>query len=210
MQRRVDVADEERREKASKRYETCLKRGDSKADILSREAWIACEIVKLGWRAENSAIAASWGNLEKAIREAIEHYFGHLLPQLKIDMRELIALGRLDARDGPGARADAVPEVDGVGRVEVVMAGDTHYFEYYQEHCEADGATRTMYHFVNGGGGAPGAAGAARGRRPAGGSAGGRAASISPSSPASAMASAVMRARRSSSSRSARSPPPGT
>jgi uncharacterized membrane protein HdeD (DUF308 family) len=39
-------------------------------------------------------------------------------------------------------------------QVEVVMAGDTHYFEYYQETYEADGAPRTMYHFVNGGGGA--------------------------------------------------------
>lgn len=34
------------------------------------------------------------------------------------------------------------------------MAGDTHYFEYYQETYQADGATRTMHHFVNGGGGA--------------------------------------------------------
>jgi uncharacterized membrane protein HdeD (DUF308 family) len=38
--------------------------------------------------------------------------------------------------------------------VEVVMAGDTHYFEHYQEPYEAGGATSTMYHFVNGGGGA--------------------------------------------------------
>jgi hypothetical protein len=34
------------------------------------------------------------------------------------------------------------------------MAGDTHYFEHYQEPYEAAGAARTMYHFVNGGGGA--------------------------------------------------------
>jgi uncharacterized membrane protein HdeD (DUF308 family) len=47
-------------------------------------------------------------------------------------------------------------------QVEVVMAGDTHYFECYEEHYEASGvgaapqdaATRTMHHFVNGGGGA--------------------------------------------------------
>jgi uncharacterized membrane protein HdeD (DUF308 family) len=39
-------------------------------------------------------------------------------------------------------------------RVEVVMAGDTHYLEYYQEPYTAKGATRTMHHFVNGGGGA--------------------------------------------------------
>ncbi len=39
-------------------------------------------------------------------------------------------------------------------QVEVVMAGDTHYFEHYRENYEAEGRTRTMYHFVNGGGGA--------------------------------------------------------
>jgi uncharacterized membrane protein HdeD (DUF308 family) len=39
-------------------------------------------------------------------------------------------------------------------QVAVVMAGDTHYFEHYQERYEADGTTRTMLHFVNGGGGA--------------------------------------------------------
>jgi hypothetical protein len=38
--------------------------------------------------------------------------------------------------------------------VEVVMAGDTHYFEHYREIYQADGKARTMYHFVNGGGGA--------------------------------------------------------
>jgi hypothetical protein len=34
------------------------------------------------------------------------------------------------------------------------MAGDTHYFEHYRETYESDAGTRTMYHFVNGGGGA--------------------------------------------------------
>jgi uncharacterized membrane protein HdeD (DUF308 family) len=39
-------------------------------------------------------------------------------------------------------------------QVPLVMAGDTHYFEYYQEPYETEGMRRTMYHFVNGGGGA--------------------------------------------------------
>jgi uncharacterized membrane protein HdeD (DUF308 family) len=39
-------------------------------------------------------------------------------------------------------------------QVEVVMAGDMHDFEYYQETYNAAGKTRTMEHFVNGGGGA--------------------------------------------------------
>jgi hypothetical protein len=34
------------------------------------------------------------------------------------------------------------------------MAGDKHYFECYEEPYEANGATHTMHHFVNGGGGA--------------------------------------------------------
>jgi hypothetical protein len=38
--------------------------------------------------------------------------------------------------------------------VEVVMAGDTHYFEYYVEKYSAGKETRSMLHFVNGGGGA--------------------------------------------------------
>jgi uncharacterized membrane protein HdeD (DUF308 family) len=39
-------------------------------------------------------------------------------------------------------------------QVQIVMAGDTHYFEHYQEPYDEAGETRTMYHFVNGGGGA--------------------------------------------------------
>jgi uncharacterized membrane protein HdeD (DUF308 family) len=39
-------------------------------------------------------------------------------------------------------------------QVEVVMAGDMHYFEHYQETYTVKGKTCTMHHFVNGGGGA--------------------------------------------------------
>jgi uncharacterized membrane protein HdeD (DUF308 family)/3',5'-cyclic AMP phosphodiesterase CpdA len=38
--------------------------------------------------------------------------------------------------------------------VPVIMAGDMHYFEHYQETYAAKDKTRTMHHFVNGGGGA--------------------------------------------------------
>lgn len=68
-----ETADEERRDKAVRRYESCLKRGDAKTDVLLREAWIACELIKVGWRAANPAIAASWRLLEAAIREAIQN-----------------------------------------------------------------------------------------------------------------------------------------
>ena len=39
-------------------------------------------------------------------------------------------------------------------RVPVVMAGDTHDFEYYRERYDAPEGSRVMHHFVNGGGGA--------------------------------------------------------
>jgi uncharacterized membrane protein HdeD (DUF308 family) len=58
---------------------------------------------------------------------------------------------RLGAETAPFA---AIHQLLREHQVEVVMAGDTHYFECYQEPYEANGATRTMYHFVNGGGGA--------------------------------------------------------
>lgn len=67
------AADEERREKAMKRFESCLKRGSEKTDLLSKEAWIACEIIKHGWRASNSAIAQSWKDLETAMRNAVQN-----------------------------------------------------------------------------------------------------------------------------------------
>lgn len=66
-----DVANEERRECAVKRYERCLKRNEAKTGILSREAWIACEIIKLGWRSIHPGIVSAWRTLEDAAREAI-------------------------------------------------------------------------------------------------------------------------------------------
>lgn len=69
----IDQADEERIEKASKRYEGQAKRGLSGTSILSREAWIACEVVKLGWRAQNAAIAKGWRDVESAVRNAVSN-----------------------------------------------------------------------------------------------------------------------------------------
>jgi hypothetical protein len=58
---------------------------------------------------------------------------------------------RLGARIAPFA---AIHRLLREHQVEVVMAGDTHDFECYREEYEAGGSTQTMYHFVNGGGGA--------------------------------------------------------
>lgn len=65
-------ATEEVRARAVKRYAKELKAGKSRTDVLSREAWIACEIIKVGWRATNPAIAAAWKTCEAAIREAVQ------------------------------------------------------------------------------------------------------------------------------------------
>lgn len=67
-------ADEEIREKVSKRFERCLKAKDKqKADLLSKNAWLACDIIKLGWRASNANIVAAWASLEDAMRDAIRN-----------------------------------------------------------------------------------------------------------------------------------------
>lgn len=66
------AADEERQHKALMRYEGCLARGREKTNELSKEAWLACELIKVGWRATNPAITAGWRLREDAMREAIE------------------------------------------------------------------------------------------------------------------------------------------
>ena len=68
-----ETADEERRAKAVKRHESVLKRGKEGSTVLSRNAWVACEIIKTGWRAANPAIAAAWHAIEDAAREAIRN-----------------------------------------------------------------------------------------------------------------------------------------
>lgn len=87
-----EVASEERREKAVKRYEANLKRAKEKTDVLSREAWIACELIKVGWRATNPAIAAGWRAREEAVREAIRNP-GQTFKALKFSYR--VVLGYL-------------------------------------------------------------------------------------------------------------------
>lgn len=90
-----EAADDERRERASKRYERELKAGKSRTDVMSREAWIACEIVKLGWRETNPMISAAWPECEGAIREAIQRP-GTVVRALKCDY--VVKLGFLWCR----------------------------------------------------------------------------------------------------------------
>ncbi len=58
---------------------------------------------------------------------------------------------RLEGKEAPFAALHQLLREHGV---EVVLAGDTHYFECYRESYEAGGAKRLMHHVVNGGGGA--------------------------------------------------------
>ncbi|MDI1263897.1 MAG: hypothetical protein PS018_11630 [bacterium] len=67
-----EVATEDRRAAAEKRYEQCVARGDPVTGLLTRRAWIAGELIKVGWRATHPAICTAWKLLETAIREAIE------------------------------------------------------------------------------------------------------------------------------------------
>jgi len=56
-----------------------------------------------------------------------------------------------------GVKEEIFAKIHGLLReheVELVMAGDTHDFEYYREQYESHGKIQAMHHFVNGGGGA--------------------------------------------------------
>lgn len=69
----LQSATEEQKEKALKRYLANFKRNQARARELPQDVWMACEIIKVGWRAQNAAIAASWHALEAAAREAVEN-----------------------------------------------------------------------------------------------------------------------------------------
>lgn len=66
-------ASEEERTKAEKRHASVSKRKKEASDRMSRQAWLACEIIKRGWREQNSAISQSWHDAEAAVREAVEY-----------------------------------------------------------------------------------------------------------------------------------------
>jgi DNA polymerase len=67
-----ESAPQDRRDTAEKRYEQCLARGEAPTQQLTRKAWLAAELIKVGWRETHPAIKGSWKLLEDAIRDAIE------------------------------------------------------------------------------------------------------------------------------------------
>jgi DNA polymerase len=79
-----EAADTERRDRALKRYDNACKRKEPITKLLSREEFLAAEIVKIGWRATHPAISASWGALEDAMRQAVDNP-GSVVRVLKVD-----------------------------------------------------------------------------------------------------------------------------
>ena len=69
-----DAAPDELRTRAERRYARCLKARDKvKTDVLSRQAWLACELIKHGWRGQHPAFVTGWAALGDAIRDAIRY-----------------------------------------------------------------------------------------------------------------------------------------
>ena len=68
-----DITDEEGQEKAERRYEENLKRGDATAKELSREAYIAAELIKTAWRTKHPGTVQAWRSLIDAAFAATQN-----------------------------------------------------------------------------------------------------------------------------------------
>lgn len=64
-------AGEERREKALSRYKESVTKKHPATRQLSEKAWLAAELVKVGWRSGHEAIVASWQLLQDAAWNAV-------------------------------------------------------------------------------------------------------------------------------------------
>ena len=69
----LERADAETIEKAEKRYHNNWKRNQASAREIPKDQWVACEIIKNGWRAQNEAIQQSWHDYEAAARDAVHN-----------------------------------------------------------------------------------------------------------------------------------------
>jgi DNA polymerase len=86
------IASDERRAAAERRHEQCLARGEAPTQQLTRKAWLAAELVKVGWRETHPAIKGAWSLLEQGIRDAIESP-GRQVTVLKVSY--LVSMGFL-------------------------------------------------------------------------------------------------------------------
>jgi DNA polymerase len=58
-----DITEKEKREQAVERYEQNKERGDNTANELSREAYVAAELVKFAWRIKHPGTVRAWRSL---------------------------------------------------------------------------------------------------------------------------------------------------
>jgi DNA polymerase len=67
------AASDERRANAEKRLKESTTKGHAATKLLSREAWLAAELVKVGWRATHPMVVEGWKILKNAAAEAVEN-----------------------------------------------------------------------------------------------------------------------------------------
>lgn len=67
----ANAAGDARLEKARKRYASCCKRGEATTKTMTERAWLAAEMIKLGWREQHPAFVEAWDDLETAARSAV-------------------------------------------------------------------------------------------------------------------------------------------
>jgi DNA polymerase len=68
-----EITDDEGQQRAERRYEENLKRGDSTAKELSREAYIAAELIKTAWRTKHPGTVQAWRSLIDAAFTATQN-----------------------------------------------------------------------------------------------------------------------------------------
>lgn len=113
-----EAADDELRERAEKRHAECAERQEPATLELTREGWIAAELIKIGWRSGNQPIVDSWGLLEDGARQAVLHP-GETMTVLKVQFRVArgflwmrLPSGRTLAYGGPRIADVEVPWAD--------------------------------------------------------------------------------------------------
>ena len=68
-----EITDDEGQEKAERRYEENLKRGDTTAQSLTREAYLAAELIKTAWRTKHPGTVQAWRSLMDAAFTATQN-----------------------------------------------------------------------------------------------------------------------------------------
>lgn len=69
----IEASGPEAYERAVERYAECLERGDTGTDMLSRDAWVASEMIKNMWRTQNPSIVALWAGMEEAALRSVRN-----------------------------------------------------------------------------------------------------------------------------------------